>query len=137
MQKLLSKGANVNDICPKSKYNSLMLAIEGRHRYFSTHKNCASLVDFGLYTSATALTILSDRNQGLSALQYRCGNYKTPMRMLIQHMPGKSGQLHMKLEEIVAILTDLAEWVLNRIELDTSQEDSVHHGRKLAFVGYC
>ncbi len=29
---LLSKGANVNDSCPVSNYNSLMLAIAGKHR---------------------------------------------------------------------------------------------------------
>ena len=43
--------------------------------------------------SATALRILSDERQGLSSLQYRCGAYTTPMRMLIQYMPGTYGRL--------------------------------------------
>lgn len=67
------------------------------------------------------LAILSDPKQGLMALQF-CNGSVTPFRMLIEQMPGF---MSFNLEELgcyvfhntLLMLTDVAEWVLNKCAL--------------------
>lgn len=51
--------------------------------------NCQYLVQHFITVRQTVLTILSDNGQGGKALQFCGGKSTTPMRMLIEHMPGK------------------------------------------------
>ena len=88
----LSKGANINEYL--SLNQSIILSClqlrESTGDFNASGSYPLLITTYPFYIiSATALAILSDEKQGLSALQFRCGNYKTPMRMLIQHMPSK------------------------------------------------
>ena len=121
---LLAKGAFVNEKCPECGFNCLMKAIENEHRYNITSK--IQVIKFSTTIRDTVLAVLI---HDFSSLRFS-KEAVTPMRMLIEHIPGRYNMLLLCMLYCRCAITDVAEWVLNKCALEddsTMDTESIDH----------